>query len=170
VRLEGIVPLRPSSGSFWNHPPIQAQVQGEPLRYDAALLAAIFTRSARPSAWNPAAVASPSPWLTLREWQARAALHPLSRFLRWMLIDWLLEPTDPALWPPSAASPCSGLRCPFLPGVLLRHTDAEAADLWPEELAALRQTLDAPSEEVSGLTRNGLLVAAGAAFSRQPLH
>jgi len=119
----------------------------------------IFTRPARPSAWNPAAQAGPHPWLTLREWQARASLHPLSRFLRWVLLDWLLEPTDLALWPPSAS--WARVRVPFLPGSLGHKSDDVVIDLVREELAALRQTLDLPPQKLSGLVRNGLLAAHG---------
>ncbi len=125
----------------------------------STLATAIFTRPARPSAWNPAAWAGPYPWLTLREWQASATLHPLSRCLRGLLAPWLNAPTDLALWPPPSS--CAHFRFPFLPGSLGRKSDDEAVDLVGKELAALRQTLDMPPGQISGLVRNGLLAAHG---------
>jgi hypothetical protein len=118
-----------------------------------------FRRPARPSDWEPGAQAGPDPSLTLREWEVAVILCSLSVEVQKALVDWLLAPRDLNCWPPPATFE---RRClPFQEGELHGKARADRCALLYEELKAIRQTLDFPPGVLSGLTRNGLLVAHG---------
>lgn len=121
--------------------------------------APIFTRTPKPSRWNPAALAGPYDGLTLREWQVQSMLSPLPKPLYDLLHDWLLEEARPR-WLRDAP------KLAHRPGQFVEQL------LWHKELPAFRQaiydevracwqTLDAPLTALTGMTRNGLLGARG---------
>jgi hypothetical protein len=97
----------------------------------------------------------PSP--AQRQWMVRALLSTLSPQVRQALYAWLLAPTDPRRWPPPATF--SARRLPLRRAEYWDQPPAVASWLLFQELRAIRQTLDLPVEAISGLTRNGLLVA-----------
>ncbi|HLW02479.1 MAG TPA: hypothetical protein VKT82_27755 [Ktedonobacterales bacterium] len=105
-----------------------------------------FRRSSRPS-------------LARRAWEVDALLSPLSPVVRDLLRPWLLAPTDPRRWPPPETF--EARRWPISPEEADDQSRPTASTLLREELRAVRQTLDLPSNTLSGLTRNGLLAAHG---------
>jgi hypothetical protein len=92
-----------------------------------------------------------------RAWEVDVVLSPLSPMVRDLLRPWLLAPTDPRRWPPPETFEQS--RLPISPEEADDQTRPTACKLLRAELRAIRQTLDLPPDAVSGLTRNGLLVA-----------
>jgi hypothetical protein len=92
-----------------------------------------------------------------RAWEVDAVLAPLSPLTRQALRPWLLAPTDPRRWPPPDTF--EPRRYPISPAEADDYTRPTASKLLRAELRAIRQTLDLPPDTLSGLTRNGLLVA-----------
>ena len=96
---------------------------------------------------------------TLRAWEVEVVLSPLSPIVRDALRPWLLAPTDPRRWPPPDTF--EERRWPIDAHEAADQSRPTARQLLRDELRAIRQTLDLPSDAVSGLTRNGLLAAHG---------
>ncbi|HLW03844.1 MAG TPA: hypothetical protein VKT82_34675 [Ktedonobacterales bacterium] len=96
---------------------------------------------------------------TRRAWEVDALLSPLSPVVRDLLRPWLLAPTDLRRWPPPDTFEAQ--RWPISPEEADDQSRPTASTLLREELRAIRQTLDLPSNTLSGLTRNGLLAAHG---------
>ncbi len=123
----------------------------------------LFRRFARrPAAPRPKRQpqATPGRPLTLRQWQVQAMLCTLEPAIRALLTNWLLEPARPA-WLRHAPA-FSRRLLPFdAPTCWRNGLPTLRKDLY-EELLACWQTLDAPPETLSGLTRNGLIAAHGA--------
>jgi hypothetical protein len=87
----------------------------------------------------------------------RAVLSLLSPEVGEALYTWLLAPTDPQRWPPPETF--SARRFPLRREDYWDQPPAVASRLVRDELRALRHTLDLPPEAISGLARNGLLIA-----------
>ena len=116
-----------------------------------------FRRIPRSPDGEEAAPVCSEPSPTQRQWEVLALLSTLSPLVREALYAWLIAPTDLNLWPPPVSF--SRRRAPI-------DWDDVAEDVLPtcgrlllDELRAIRQTLDFPPEALSGLTRNGLLIA-----------
>jgi hypothetical protein len=92
-----------------------------------------------------------------RAWEVEVVLFPLSPLVRETLRPWLLGPTDPRRWPPPETF--EARRWTIGPDEAPDHTRPTARKLLWNELRAIRQTLDLPPDALSGLTRNGLLLA-----------
>lgn len=107
-----------------------------------------FRRSSR-SAWG----------FARRAWEVDVMLSPLSPVVREALRPWLLAPTDQRRWPPLETFEVG--RWAISQEEASDQARPTASKLLREELRAMRQTLDLPPNEVSGLTRNRLLVAHG---------
>jgi hypothetical protein len=87
----------------------------------------------------------------------RAVLSLLSLEVGEALYTWLLAPTDPQRWPPPETF--SARLFPLRREEYWDQPPAVACRLVRDELRALRHTLDLPPEAISGLARNGLLIA-----------
>ena len=116
-----------------------------------------FIRPLRRCSWLPIEWAGPVEGYTLRECHLAFLLSSLPGAIRALLLDWLLDPSDLRRWPPSSSVPTRRLF--FAAGDLLNKTAEDYYALTRDELASIRETLDFPSEVLSGFTRNCLLVA-----------
>jgi hypothetical protein len=119
-----------------------------------------FIRPLRRASWSPGEWAGPIEGYTLRECYVLFLLCPLPASIRHLLLDWLLDPTDPRRWPTPNSVP--ERRLPFAASDVQSKTRKDYYKLLRDELAAIRHTLDFPPEVMSGLTRYGVLVAHGA--------
>ncbi len=97
--------------------------------------------------------------LAQRRWAVEALLCTLTPEVQHALAPWLLAPTNLKRWPPPTTF--EPRRLPFDPEAGRGQSHTTLCDWLYDELKAIRQTLDLPPEALSGLTRNGLLVAHG---------
>lgn len=119
-----------------------------------------FIRPFVPSFWNPVAQAGPYEPLTLREWQVQSLLSAVPPDLRLFLTSWLLTPARSG-WLRDAP-PMQRRRLPFSNEALDACDLFDRRALLCQEIQACWQTMEAPAHWLSGLSRNGLLVAHGA--------
>src|SRR5262249_22616315 len=95
--------------------------------------------------------------LTRRQREVALLLAPLPDAFQRLLAPWLLAPTS-ARWPrPDHFSP---QLAPFTPAALSPRLNLLPVRLF-EEVQAIRQTLDMPSDAFAGLPRDLLLVVHG---------